>query len=90
MSLPLNAPPGLLMSMALRYDHALGCPGYYDQEFLAQPGVTHEMRLKSTLNIMQQLYEEVAGFGFYKPELEQKYAILSSGQSRRRFEQENP
>ena len=64
--LPKEPPEKLLMSMAIRYDHALGCDGYYDQEIFKSSGMTHEQRLKSTLATMRQLYEEVAGYGFYK------------------------
>ena len=72
--LPAEPPKGLLMSMALRYDHALGCEGYYDQEIFKSSGVTHKRRLESTLSTMRQLYDEVAGCGFYKPEKESEYA----------------
>lgn len=75
--IPAAPTPGLLMSMALRYDHGLGCPGYYDQLAAfsgntSQP--THEQRLKATLSTMRQLHEEVSGRGFYRPELEEAYA----------------
>jgi hypothetical protein len=66
--------PGLLMSMALRYDHGLGMPGYYDE--YGSPGVTHAMRLDSTLRTMRQLWEEVTGKGFYSPEKEAEYTAL--------------
>ncbi|WP_018234256.1 hypothetical protein [Thioalkalivibrio thiocyanodenitrificans] len=61
---------GLLMSMALRYDHGLGCPGYYDQ--LYGEG-EHQRRLDAALSLMRQIYEEVSGHGFYRPELEERY-----------------
>lgn len=54
------------MSMAIRYDHALGCEGYYDQHIFQSDGITHEQRLKGVLVTMRQLYEEVSGHGFYK------------------------
>lgn len=72
--------PGLLMSMAMRYDHGLALPGYYDQMNAAmktagmEPKATHAERLKSTLRTMRQLWEEVTGNGFYAPELEAEYA----------------
>lgn len=65
--------PGLLMSMALRYDHGLGVPGYYDA--LVGPG-EHQRKLQHALTLMRQLYEEVSGNGFYSPEREQQYASL--------------
>ena len=74
-NLPKDPPPGLLMSMAIRFDHALGCPGYYDHP-PAPNGVTHEQRLKATLSTMRQLYEEVAGYGFYEDGKENEYAAL--------------
>lgn len=76
LALPKEPPIGLLMSMALRLDHALGCPGYYDQEFLAMPGVSHARRVEVALENMRKLYEEVTGQGFYRPEIEDKYAAL--------------
>jgi len=72
---PLSNPtPGLLMSMAIRYDHALAIPGYYDHPFFAKDGITHAQRLESTLRVMRQLWEEVTGNGFYRPEKEAEYA----------------
>lgn len=71
----MKQPPiGLLMSMALRFDHGLALPGYYDQPLFASEGITHKQRLESTINQMRQLWEEVAGEGFYKPEYEDVYA----------------
>ena len=70
----IEPPPGLLMSMALRYDHGLGMPGYYDQEMFKTPyNPTHAQRLESTLSTMSQLWEEVTGNGFYRPEKEAEY-----------------
>ena len=60
--LPKDPPPGLLMSMAIRSDHGLGCPGYYDGKY----GLTHQQYLDSVLRDMSQLYEEVSGHGFYQ------------------------
>lgn len=64
------------MSMAIRYDHALACPGYYDQEIFKSSGVTHQQRLESTLITMRQLYEEVSGYGFYSEDREEHYAAM--------------
>jgi hypothetical protein len=75
--LPQEPPPGLLMSMAIRYDHGLGMPGYYDSlnaAGLTAHGLTHKQRLESALRTMRQLYEEVSGHGFYSPEREAAYA----------------
>ncbi len=72
---PVEPTPGCLMSMALRSDHALGCPGYYDQEMLRYPGApTHQQKLDAALREARQQYEEVVGRGFYSPEKEQSYA----------------
>ena len=78
--------PGLLMSMALRFDHALGMPGYYDSQnkmfsrgASGQKQPTHAMRLASTLVQMRQIWEEVAGNGFYSPEREAHYAAMCEG-----------
>lgn len=73
-ALPVEPPPGLLMSMAIRYDHGLGCPGYYDQSFFGAEKISHEKRLESALTTMRQLYDEVAGYGFYSPDKEAECA----------------
>lgn len=70
--LPITPSAGLLMSMALRYDHGLGCPGYYDMLGEGQ----HKIRLEAALALMRQLYEEVSGQGFYSPASEQRYAEM--------------
>lgn len=70
---------GLLMSMAIRFDHALGCPGYYDDPAFGDPEPgAHERRVQSTLRTMRQLWEEVVGKGFYRPENEAVYAALAA------------
>ena len=73
MELPKEPPIGLLMSMAIRYDHALGMPGYYDQ--FGEEG-DHEKQLRVALITMRQLCEEVSGQGFYAPEKEEAYAEM--------------
>lgn len=72
-TLPKEPPPGLLMSMAIRYDHSLGLPGYYDQKMFQPLSTTHAEKLEATLAIMRQIYEEVSGHGFWSPEKEQLY-----------------
>lgn len=67
---------GLLMSMALRLDHGLGCPGYYDQPMLARDGVTHAQRVEAALSRMRKVYEEIVGRGFYSPEREEEYRAM--------------
>lgn len=73
--LPQRPPPGLLMSMAMRHDHAIGAPGYYDQPIFSRQrgGVSHKDRLNLCIQEMGKLYEEVAGYGFYRPQREQEY-----------------
>jgi hypothetical protein len=63
--LPAEPPPGLIESMALRYDHALGCDGYYDQPIFATSGLTHQQMRDAAMSSMRQLYEEVSGHGFF-------------------------
>jgi hypothetical protein len=81
--LPKEPPLGLLMSMAIRYDHGLGCPGYYDQPMMQAAvsyPISHQQRLQATITTMRQLYEEVAGYGFYSPKREDDYAALAPAQ----------
>lgn len=74
MELPKEPPLGLLVSMAIRFDHGLGCGGYYD--FLLGDG-EHDKRMNYTLGVMRQLYEEVNGHGFYSTEREEHYAKMA-------------
>lgn len=75
--IPKEPPIGLLMSMAVRLDHALGHPGYYDENFFSSHGVTHARRVEVALENMRKVYEEIVGEGFYRPELEADYAALA-------------
>jgi hypothetical protein len=68
--------PGLLMSMAIRLDHALGNPGYYDGPIFKSQGMSHKKHLEAALTTARQLFEEVTGQGFYQPEREKEYAEL--------------
>lgn len=81
-TIPKEPTPGILMSMALRYDHALGLPGYYDQPIMKQPGVTHARRLEAALTTMRQLYEEVARQGFYRDDREAAYTLMAEDASK--------
>lgn len=65
-ALPKEPPPGLIKSMILRYNHALGCDGYYDQPLVATEGITHAQHYENAERQMRQLYEEVSGHGFYQ------------------------
>ncbi|QLG96597.1 hypothetical protein HZF02_32215 (plasmid) [Pseudomonas yamanorum] len=68
--------PGLLMSMAIRSDHGLGVPGYYDQPLMLKMnhGIPHARLLECKLSEMRQIYEEVVGTGFYSVGKEAEYA----------------
>lgn len=77
---PVKPTPGLLMSMAMRADHALGCPGYYDQQmFKIDDHVSHHRMLEVALAEARKQHEEVVGAGFYSPEKEGGYAAMLAG-----------
>lgn len=64
--LPKIPPEELLHSMAVRYDHGLGIPGYYDSHPLFSSGkLSHKQRYEAAISLMRQLYEEVSGYGFF-------------------------
>jgi hypothetical protein len=65
---------GLLMSMAIRLDHGLGVPGYYDQDIFGSNAPTHQQRLDAAITTARQMWEEVVGRGFYRPEKDAEYA----------------
>lgn len=71
------ATPGLLMSIALRLDHAIGMPGYYDQEILGGKPGDHARRLEMLLSDARRAYEEITGTGFYSPDKEAAYASMA-------------
>ena len=73
---PRKPSEGLLMSMAVRSDHALGCPGYYDQPLLGGKVGAHEARVQAALREMSKLHEEVVGEGFYRPEHDARYVAM--------------
>lgn len=75
---PRTPPIGLLMSMAVRMDHALACPGYYDQPMqqVGAGGQSHAQMLEAAMRQMRQIYEEVSGYGFYRPERDDEYVAL--------------
>lgn len=77
--IPLRPSAGLLMSMAIRSNHALGCPGYYDQKGLGRPnnGVSHARMLECALGNMRKLHEEVVGAGFYSVDKEADYLAMA-------------
>ena len=57
--------PKLLWSMALRYRHDFGFDRHPDDPF--GMGCTPQER-EAILRTMRQLWEEVVGLGFYKPD----------------------
>lgn len=80
---PAEPSRGLLISMALRLDHGLGVPGYYDQPlFVSGFGLTHAQRLEQAVADMRKVHEEVSGSGFYSPEREAEYLAL--GEARKK------
>lgn len=83
---PKEPSEGRLISMAIRSDHGLGVPGFYDQKFLrsANNGATHLRIFNATIGTMRQLYEEATGQGFYRPEREEEYKAMLSASQRER------
>lgn len=76
---PVEPTPGLLMSMAIRRDHALGCPGYYDLDMFTAGGhVGHQRILEVAISEARKQHEEVVGTGFYSAEKEAGYAAMLS------------
>lgn len=76
-TVPKEPSIGRLMSMAIRDDHALGMPGYYDQPLFRDAGhVGHARRVECAIGQMRQLYEEATGQGFYSENKEGDYAAI--------------
>ena len=75
LGLPKEPPMALLISMAIRYDHGLAIPNYYDNMPI-QLGATHKQRFDRAISIMRQLYEEVSGYGFYSADKEAQYLAM--------------
>lgn len=72
--IPKRATRGKLASMALRYDHAIFAPkqNILGVDFGGQtPG-----QIAAVMTTMNQLYEEAAEQGFYRPERETDYRQL--------------
>jgi hypothetical protein len=70
---------GRLVSMAIRDDHGLGVPGYYDNPMFKPARALiapHQKRMESAMARMRQLYEEAIGLDFYQPEREDEYRKL--------------
>ena len=54
----------LIESMCLRYDHSFGMPS--NKQFMGIPINLTDRQKDSIRSTMRQLWEEVAGVGFYK------------------------
>ena len=78
---PKTPSQACLRSMAIRSDHGLGVPGYYDSPLLQQIAaasasgsegksfaLSHEQRMGAAMIRMSQLYEEAVGQGFFTHE----------------------
>lgn len=76
-AIPVDPPRALLISMAIRSDHGLGVPGYYDQPLFSNQGISHAQRFEAEISSMRQLYEEVSGAGFYQRSNEQRYLDIA-------------
>ena len=64
--LPKEPPPALLYSMAMRYRHDFGLD--HNDNSPMSAGCTPAER-EAIILLMRQLYEEVAGYGFYQPKV---------------------
>ena len=79
---PVEPTIGRLMSMAIRDDHGLGVPGFYDNLSFTAGGPywpPHQQRIEAAIARMRQLYEEATGQGFYTPEREDEYRAAAEG-----------
>ena len=80
--IPAKPPRELLLSMAMRENHAWGAPGYFDSDeeilaarksedlsvrLMANQALTAQEK-ENSLVTFRQLHEEVVGRGFYKYE----------------------
>lgn len=68
---PVEPTQGVLVSMAIRRDHGLGCPNYYDSPVFGADNVGHKRRMEVAIIEARQQYEEVVGRGFYRIEIEE-------------------
>ena len=73
LTLPVNPPKGLLVSMAMRMDHSFGLE---QQEMIGfKVGLSKNEKIQ-LLKDMRRVYEEIIGTGFYKGNSEEKYASM--------------
>lgn len=75
---PVEPSLGVLASMAIRRDHGLGCPGYYDAPVFGAENVGHQRRMEVAIGEARQQYAEVVGNGFYSLDREGHYAGLAA------------
>jgi hypothetical protein len=82
---PVEPTDGLLMSIAMRFDHAIAMPGFYDQQMLGGKPGDHARRLSSLIADARRAHEEIVGKGFYAPEREDDYkaSLLAASQGER-------
>lgn len=73
-TVPTEPSPGLLASMALRYDHGVFMPADPTSSLLPVSEEARARRINSIITTMRQIHEEVVGLGFYRPEREATYA----------------
>lgn len=77
-SVPVEPSPGLLASMAMRYDHGIFLSPDPRSSLLPVSEEARARRISSTISTMRQLHEEVVGTGFYSPDRETQYASYVS------------
>jgi len=70
---PVDPPPGLLVSMAMRLHHDFGVDAR--AMGVIKTGWTDAERA-ALLGDMRKLYEEVVGLGFYHPDREEAYLAI--------------
>ena len=70
---PVEATEGLLISMALRMDHAFGMPDMGEFEY-RKPNIRAWQDAR--LTELRKAHEEVVGTGFYSPEKEADYTAM--------------
>lgn len=85
--------PGLLISMAIRYDHSFGMEDWfgvseknkrplYEKQINILDKVAEIYRADGNEDV--QLIEEMTGSGFYRPELEGSYINMATPEGRGR------
>lgn len=73
---------GLLMSIALRMNHALCDPN----NMIFEHGVSYEQSLRVALGDARRAWEEVTGNGFYNEDAEERYRMMIPEEIRNEFD----